>query len=413
MNAQPCLTLCSLALLAPCAAAADVWVVGAGGLATIGEAIALASDGDIVLVHGGTYPGFTLAGKSLVIVADAGESVVIDGAVAVHGLTAAQTATLQGLRILGNPVDPALRATLSDGALWVEDCEVNSSTTKALQAVACASVVLRRSSFAGGDGSVHSDPGQDAVVLRELAAAVFSCVMTGGEGGIGGDEPECACTDDPGGTGGVGVSAKNCLGLLQASTIQGGTGGIGDCCSGDDPYCGSGGSGGTGLFCMGAGQITLVQTALSGGGGGFAGYPAITCSDGGDGDALVLLGGSVDELPLVSRSLAVSSPVREGQTAVAVASGEPFELLAIYASTGTALNVLPSVSGFQLLKPPFLLLGATVLPADGEFQVQATVPELGAAVAGLTLRLQVVRLPPTGGFVLGEPATLVLLDAAL
>ncbi len=94
---SPHLSALCLSLVAVSAAhaAGDVWEVGGGGLG-ISEAVALASDGDVILVHAGTYPGFTVAGKSLVVAADAGEAPLIQGTVIVHSLADGQTSRSKG-----------------------------------------------------------------------------------------------------------------------------------------------------------------------------------------------------------------------------------------------------------------------------------------------------------------------------
>ena len=43
---------------------------GSGGFATVQAAVDAASDGDVILIRGGTYAGFTISGKSLVLQAD-------------------------------------------------------------------------------------------------------------------------------------------------------------------------------------------------------------------------------------------------------------------------------------------------------------------------------------------------------
>jgi hypothetical protein len=62
---------------------------------------------------------------------------------------------------------------------------------------------------------------------------------------------------------------------------------------------------------------------------------------------------------------------------------------------------------------PWIPLGSAVLPPHGAFELQAQVPDLGASVQGLALRLQTVGLSTSSAFHLGEPATIVLLDAGL
>jgi hypothetical protein len=403
--------LAPLALLAaPCAA--DVLEVGHGGLATIDAAVALASEGDVILVHAGTYPGFTVAAKSLVITANAGEDVVV-GSVFVQDLGAGQSLTLQGLRIQGIE-DFALQASDSAGAVWIEDCELEGHESSspwspgrgALMASGCASVVLRRSTFVGGFGGLLSGgPGGDALVLRESTVAVFSCSIEGGYGGFGGDDI-LGCSGEDGQRGGDGIVTELGELLLQASTVIGGHGGMGDSCAASGG-CGAGGYGGTGLVC--SGPTTLVQSSLL---GGLGAGPSFPCGAGQPGDPVKLLGGTLAQLPLTATALAAASPLREGEVAQAFASGEPFQPLAVYASFAPALIELPGAAGFQLLGPAVVLLGAAVLPASGELALEQLVPDLGASVQGLTLRLQAVSLSSSGGFALGEAATLVLLDAA-
>ena len=407
-----CRVFLSGVVLAP-PAAAGVWEVGSGGLATIGDAIALATDGDIVLVHAGTYPAFTVSAKSLVIAADAGESVVVVGTVLISGLAAGQPVTLQGLKLEGDPTQPGVRATQNDGAVWIEACAVtsgvaNSGAGPALAAESCSSLVLRRSTFEGGAGGYDfGGPGGDGVVLHGCSAAVFACSLRGGDGGWGGDA--FGCTGDDGASGGSALVVQDCVTLLHEGFVKGGPGGPGDLCK-SLMGCGFGGSGGTGIVSAGASQTTYVRTLLLGGEGGGGSFPCFPGTPGAPGK---LLGGAVTAVVTLPRGPEASSPLREGQTAIAFASGEPSELLALYAGLEPAHLPLPSLFGLQLVQAPLLLFGPAVVPKTGELQFQAAVPELGAAVTGMALRLQVVSLPPGGGFVLGEAATLVLLDAGL
>jgi hypothetical protein len=403
-----------LALLAP-GPTADVWEVGGGGAATIDAAIALASEGDVILVHAGTYPGFTVTAKSLVITADEGENVFVHGSALVQGLGAGQSLTLQGLRAQASGYF-ALHASACAGALWIEDCEVEGYESvssgypggEALTAQDCASVVLRRSTFVGGFGGLISGgPGGDAVVLHASNVAMFSCSVEGGYGGFGGYDWIFGCSGENGAPGGDGIVTELGELFFQASTVTGGDGGLGDFCSASSG-CGEGGNGGTGLVC--SGPTTMVQSSLFGG----AGAPdAHICGGGDPGQPVKHLGGTLAQLPLTATALAAASPLREGELAQAVASGEPFQLLAVYASFAPALVELPGAAGFQLLAPAVVLFGAAVLPASGELTIAGHVPDLGASVQGLTLRLQAVGLSSSGGFMLGEPATLVLLDSAL
>jgi hypothetical protein len=421
----------ALALLAVPAAAptptatADVWEVGGAGLATIGDAVALAADGDVVLVHPGTYPGFWIGGKSITVVASAGAAVKVAGTVAVYALAGDQAVTLQGLQIWGGFGDAGVRATANDGALWIEDCTIHGSASledaaPAMQVVSCASVAVRRSTLVGGslgfffDSSDYVAGGPGASV-RESTAAFFACTLAGGQGAdvldlnFWGD-----CDEEPGGPGGDGLHVESSTVLLQDVAVKGGRGGTGAGCVGPGPGCGPGGSGGDGLVAVGSGQITLIGSTLAGGPGGSAGGDPLHCPHGADGQAEVLEG---SQPPLVLSTTPVAleagSPLREGELAAVAASGEPGALLAVLASGGApASGELPGAVGQLLITPPAILLGAAVLPPGGTVLFQTTVSEIGAGVDAFPLRLQTLALTGAGELVLGEAATLVLLDAA-
>jgi hypothetical protein len=150
---------------------------------------------------------------------------------------------------------------------------------------------------------------------------------------------------------------------------------------------------------------------FNGGIGGLAGESL--CDDGADGAPIQIIGGTLVDLTDVAPSVDASSPLREGETATVLAAGEPFDLLAVYASAGPALVELPGVQGLLLLQPPQIHVSTAVLSPSGVHQVQQSVPELGPSVQGIALRLQAASMSPVGAFVLGEAATLVLLDAGI
>ena len=77
MNLRLTFTPLVLALAAPLGAQ-DVHVVdgtGAGDFLTIQEAVDVAARGDTLLVKSGNYPGFTIEGKALQVVAESGQQV--------------------------------------------------------------------------------------------------------------------------------------------------------------------------------------------------------------------------------------------------------------------------------------------------------------------------------------------------
>src|SRR4029079_10896693 len=75
-----------------------VLVVGSGGtFADIQPAVDAARDGDAVLVRTGSYSGFTIPDKSLVVAADAGATVDVQGSVRVDGLAAGRSVLVAGI----------------------------------------------------------------------------------------------------------------------------------------------------------------------------------------------------------------------------------------------------------------------------------------------------------------------------
>lgn len=408
-----------LAALSRVALAAGVWVVGPGGLPSIGDAIDLAADGDVILVRAGTYPGFAVTGKSLVIAGDTGPAPDVQGSVAVSQLAAGQTVTFQHLQVQGSPGAAAVLATDNAGALWIEDCSISGTYGGAsslpnpgigLRAKDCASLHVRRSTIAGASGpGLAFAPGSDAVSLTSSETEVFSCTFQGGRGGPA--AVVSSCSMETGGTGGTALRAEGSKVLFQSSAALGGNGGIGAKCDLGAHICGVGGDAGAGAISGAGSEISSVQSVFFGGFPGWGG--SFLCDDGEFGFWLELLGGTFAELPYTPQTLTASPLLREGELAEVTATGQPSLPCAIYASFEPAAIEVPSVYGDLLLAPPLIALGAVLLPADGKFVIQAPVPELGPAVAGLTLRVQTAVLPLSGGVVFGEGATLVFLDAGL
>src|SRR6185436_7973848 len=93
----------AVALLAPNAIAGGVRIVdpllGSTSYPTPQAAIDAAPDGAILLIAAGSYPGFTITGKSISLFAVPGATVDIQRAVFVSNLSSSQTVVLSGLYI--------------------------------------------------------------------------------------------------------------------------------------------------------------------------------------------------------------------------------------------------------------------------------------------------------------------------
>jgi hypothetical protein len=151
---------------------------------------------------------------------------------------------------------------------------------------------------------------------------------------------------------------------------------------------------------------------VEGGAGGPAGGEL--CSDGPPGQPFKLLAeSSVIDVSEPARGLVVASPAREGQAVTVVFIGQPGEFVQLLGSLAPDELSVPSVYGSLLLQWPGIvpLLSAT-LHASGQIILQTGIPMLDPMLEGVELKLQVLTFPTGGGFVLGEAATLVVLDSA-
>src|SRR6187402_812579 len=120
-------------LLAAGASAQAVFVVapvaGPGVFSTdIQPAVDAAANGDLVLVRAGTYFGFTIDGKGVSVVADAGATVVANGLVTVSHVSASQRVLLQGLTVHGDNSSSAIITQDAPGPIWIESCTVTGGT---------------------------------------------------------------------------------------------------------------------------------------------------------------------------------------------------------------------------------------------------------------------------------------------
>src|SRR6185295_13168121 len=111
----------------PAPAFAGVHIVdttGRGDQLTIAAAVAAASDGDLVLVRSGTYAGFVVDDKALVITIDVGALVTIEGTIEIDNLAAGKSLVLAELLVHGTAdasgSSPALRLVNAAGRVRVE-----------------------------------------------------------------------------------------------------------------------------------------------------------------------------------------------------------------------------------------------------------------------------------------------------
>ena len=257
--------------LAPLASAGGVRIVeptGTRWYPTIGAAVAAAQDGDALLVAAGSYPGFTVSGKSLSVHALPGAQVDVTPPIFVTNLAATQAVVLSGLRV-------APESPMGDNALLrIEGCAGDVRVERS---------VFQAANFDLGFcfGIPFPDGDHGAFVASAAAVAFQGCTFVGGQGeGRFGFEDPCF----PAGDGGHGlfVSASN-VALYDCSA----TGGEGGGSEGDE------GDGGHGAW-LNNGSLFASATSFAGGRGGhdFNPFPGVCGGPGGDGLRLTGMSGA-------------------------------------------------------------------------------------------------------------------------
>jgi hypothetical protein len=239
----------SVLALAPLIRAGQVLRVGpTRPFATIDAAIAAAADGDLILVDPGSYPPFTLDGRSLAVIAAAGPFTVVPGAqaqVRVRNVPAGGTVTVSGiLAAIPTGNAPAIEIQSCPGTVRIGEAVIDPSADlpavplrAAVEITDCASVWLSElqvTSLTRRRGStinyipapVGPNTGISAV-LAERSTVLLKNVQLRGydDAGYGGDGlrllgPSAAILHATGGnviTGGNGVlfggNAIHCLNL--------------------------------------------------------------------------------------------------------------------------------------------------------------------------------------------------------
>lgn len=271
-----CVSLVSLAALgsaavalAPTARAGGARILDAGlgypAYATPQAAIDAAPNGATILVGGGTYPGVTIANKSIFLDSMPGASVNLQGPVVITGADYSKAVVLSGLQVTLDAAHdsvPALQVT-GGGFIRFENCSFHAYD--------------RGFGFCfGGGGQIL--PGAPGAVLQHVPRAVFrACSITGGKGdSVDESDDSCVCGI---GDGGAGLQILDFYSdvLLYDCSIAGGPGGGAEGCQG---------RGGIGLSATWA-NVFVSASSITGGAGGPSWSPPPACGGhGGDGVAL-------------------------------------------------------------------------------------------------------------------------------
>lgn len=435
---------CLLALLAcsmvsPAQAGNVLRVAPSGAPYTsIQSAVSAATSGDIVLVSKGTYQGFAIFDKSVVVVGEAPVGVIVTSGVTITGLASQHVVTLRNLFVVSDSlpaVGPALPAVListSAGNVRIEHCELTGarhfrdsqgtahSATEGLRVentsqVSAPTVALFGCILKGGahpydiGGVIAVNYAADGGAGLRAENATLSIYSTESAGGFAG---HFVGTGGSAGRGGDGIVAVDCTVLLDTVTAYGAAGGIESGCDWFGSFLDPG-DGGHGLSA----SFTSIRQRSSYFFYGPAGY---NCDNewGTDGQQTAFgLGAWMTELGGWDVLQLVSTPVAVGKQVTHDFYGQ--------VGDGVFLAVSPAVQGwffspkFQstyLLGQPLWTFYFGVLPAtgtsgfSGRSTVSFIVPPLG--IAGVNLHLQAFFLGANGSVQLSNFSEEVLLDPA-
>lgn len=384
VSLRPVALLAALAALAP-RAAADLLVVdsrGLGDATQINDAIALAADGDTILVRPwlagapGHYDGFKVVDRDLRIVAERGALVQVAG-IQVRQLSAGRTVLVVGFTVPGLPGVAPMVLQDNAGPVRIVRCSFGGDNPWGAGHVGDSEdVVLVGCHFGSSSG-----PGMTLAYSR---TAVYDCTAAGGTITVG--LPGLAVTGG--------------FSWLAGSGFWGGPGA--DHCGYMDGY-----EGGPGAFVNG--KAIAVDTGFEGGPGGYYGY--MFCGDQADyGPPIV---GNVKILDMPRRALLVLPVVPDEGSVTLTVVGSPGDSVLLFRSVDTDFQHLPGQGGVAHVGLPDVASGhfLGVVPADGIFTVPVSLPPLPAGLEAATLYLQTLSIESGGRAILGSLASLTIYDA--
>jgi hypothetical protein len=440
MNSSGLIIACIALVIAP--ARAGVIVVdaaGARGFTEIQPAIDAASDGDTILVKTGSYGGFTIDGKGLTVVGDAGPLPIVAGAVVLQNIAQGKTLVLARIQVTGDRSisgPPAFDQTLlvdnCAGAVRCVECEFHGFDASE-SVPGGTSVVLSLSDdvafggckllggdgFSGGslclNGSAGSAGGSALRAIDASKLALYDCTLVGGAGGSGG---AFNGFNGGGGAGGLALQAADFT-FLSRTTVSGGRGGDASC------WTQCPGSGGDAFALSDAVGWQLNSFIFAGQFGGQT-SPPLTCPpDNGE----LYPDGTPFQFATWGVGFSLPSVAREGEDVLITFTSDTVDESGLISpdpvflndSLSTTFEGAPSWRGVLLAPFPTPTPGPQrerrwgVVPpstGDGVLSQVYRVPQLPPGVQAQTRFLQAYRKGP-GGITLGGFRTLTVLDSEL
>lgn len=423
---RPLLKVCAIALSALSTRAGVTVVAPSGGdFTSIAAAVNAAPAGEIVLVKSGSYASFTISGKGVHVIADAGATVNVTGPVVVEAVPASQSATLQGLEILQTsiPQNPALRVQNCVGTVRVVDSTTfagfpplgfpsnpPSVVIDGSQDVACANDDFR--GMRGAASQLTGSAPSPAMSVTSSTLSLHDCVLVGGTGAPG--LTGLPAGNSAGGPGAPGLVCAASSLFLSGGSASGGTGGhgvSGTSCSAPYTHPTRGGTGGPGLSTDGASVVRELEPVIVGGSGGASGTAPDCTPPPGD-PGVESIGGSPAQLAGSARHLAVVAPARAGANVTLHFEGQPGDAVFLALALRGTQFFEPVLNGTLLVLPAFRRLRVGTLDGNGNLDVLLPVGAFPPGVEGSLHHAQGIFRDVAGTLWTSGPGAMTRLDAS-
>lgn len=379
-------------------ASAGVDVLGKpqlGTFATIQEAIDAASEGDVLIVEDGIYPGFTITNKSLCVIGATGALVEVQGTCTIRNLGPARRASLVGVSATAfqnanGVARPGLELLDNLGSVRLQNCtftgakpqfQPGSSTPPSgsgADVTRSAKVLFTRCMLFGRSVGMWSGevPRAAGAGLNSLdsAVALYECVARGGEGSVE--------SYPSGGEGGPGCRVSGWGVFASGSSIEGGRGGGGDYIG-----CTSSGDGGDGLVIT-DGQAQLYDTAIVRGAAG----SFFTCTPGVGGQRVVASAAVVNEFDTRHRSLGGPRYVNDNSQTSFQFTGRPGDTVFLLVGSQPVFTYMAGSAGISTIRQPWVPLPVGVVGPSGSLNIPYTLPDITSPQAGFPRYFQALAI---------------------
>lgn len=365
-------------------------------------AIDAAVAGDLIHVADGVYTAFTIDGKALAVVADAGASALVFPDPAQYDCTVRNIAAGAQVTVRGLDLDraatmdgPSLVIEDCAGVVWIEDFEVlpflalpfGSSTTQARTVEVRASQRVVLSDFAVNGmpgapqgfgfefGSTPLDIEDSTVHLYDGAILAAGTLVEG--------------SFDP-----IGVDVANSLLVMRGTTVVGGAGGMEGIFGSPGP-----GTGGPGVQATGGSTVYAIGSVVLGGPGGSGVFGEPDLGSAGPPFA----GETIIEHAASNVELASSPTSPAGDLTSLTVSAEPGSIAVLAASVfadPVFLDIFPDTSVLGLT-PIYFPLG--VVDATGELSLDLPTPPIPSIWGHFGYPLQAFAVTPSTDLEFSNP----------